>query len=461
MSAGPMKASIPTSADRSDIMICGYNKSHCGYCDDKDEDGSISFGVLSRRMRVHDYQELMLKGWRRSGTYLYKPTNFATCCPSYTIRLHVTKFQPTKKQRQVMRKMERFCKTGEVNAEKTAIEGMGTGEGNTHVMTIRHVDAVCDDERFELYKKYQIEVHKDAPEAITKASFNRFLCASPLVKETRPIEDHESGSKRLPVKYGTHHQLYRLDGRLVAVGVVDVLPSGLSSVYAFYDPADKHLALGKYTALKEIEWTQRMGLQYYYLGYYIHDCDKMKYKADYGPSELLCSTSLEWFPYAACKHVLDRGDEPCVFTPFHPQHLQTRLSLGLSDSEKRRAASSAEKEGRAPPREKGAALGEDGDAKRMSGEVGDGEGEVEGDTEDVSAAVASHHLRALAPQWADPANRRLIDLVPFSVQGYNNLTLGSIKPSAQDFRNHIERQIMDLMHNTGSAFLARCKLEFS
>lgn len=29
-------------------------------------------------------------------------------------------------------------------------------------------------------------------------------------------------------------------------------------------------------------------LKYYYMGYYIHTCPKMRYKADYTPSELLC-----------------------------------------------------------------------------------------------------------------------------------------------------------------------------
>jgi arginyl-tRNA--protein-N-Asp/Glu arginylyltransferase len=33
--------------------------------------------------------------------------------------------------------------------------------------------------------------------------------------------------------------------RLVAVGVIDILPSGLSSVYLFYDPDEKQLNLGQ------------------------------------------------------------------------------------------------------------------------------------------------------------------------------------------------------------------------
>jgi len=94
------------------------------------------------------------------------------------------------------------------------------------------------------------------------------------------------------------HQHYRLgkDGPLVAVGVIDRLPGGVSSVYLFYDPDFAHdvIPMGKYGVLKEIEYTQHLHLPYYYLGYYIESCPKMRYKAEYRPSELLCPATYEW-----------------------------------------------------------------------------------------------------------------------------------------------------------------------
>lgn len=33
-----------------------------------------------------DYQDLIDRGWRRSGQYCYKPKNDETCCPCYTIK---------------------------------------------------------------------------------------------------------------------------------------------------------------------------------------------------------------------------------------------------------------------------------------------------------------------------------------------------------------------------------------
>jgi arginine-tRNA-protein transferase len=84
---------------------------------------------------------------------------------------------------------------------------------------------------------------------------------------------------------------------LIAVGVVDILPSGLSSVYLYYDPLFSHkfAPLGKYAILKEIEYTRdTLKLPFYYLGYFIESCQKMRYKAEYSPSELLCPKYYQW-----------------------------------------------------------------------------------------------------------------------------------------------------------------------
>lgn len=96
---------------------------------------------------------------------------------------------------------------------------------------------------------------------------------------------------------GTYHQQYWIGDLLIAVGVVDVLPQGLSSVYLYYHPEFSHqlVALGKLAILKEIEYTLKvLHKPYYYLGYYIESCQKMRYKADYQPSQLLCPVHFQW-----------------------------------------------------------------------------------------------------------------------------------------------------------------------
>lgn len=105
--------------------------------------------------------------------------------------------------------------------------------------------------------------------------------------------------------YGSFHQQYWLDNRLIAVGVIDILPSCVSSVYFFYDPDFGFLSLGTYGSLKEIAFTRELqrkvpSLKYYYMGFYIHSCPKMRYKGKLNPSYLLCPETFSW-------HMLDES----------------------------------------------------------------------------------------------------------------------------------------------------------
>ncbi len=75
-------------------------------------------------------------------------------------------------------------------------------------------------------------------------------------------------------------------GRLIAVAVVDKLEDGLSAIYTFFDPGQDKRSLGAYAILWEVEQAREMGLDYLYLGYWIRDCQKMSYKADYRPLQV-------------------------------------------------------------------------------------------------------------------------------------------------------------------------------
>lgn len=52
--------------------------------------------------------------------------------------------------------------------------------------------------------------------------------------------------------YGSFHQQYWLDGKIVAVGVIDILPTCVSSVYLYYHPDYASLSLGSYSALRSV-----------------------------------------------------------------------------------------------------------------------------------------------------------------------------------------------------------------
>jgi arginine-tRNA-protein transferase len=112
-------------------------------------------------------------------------------------------------------------------------------------------------EKFDLYAKYQEIIHHDKPEDISQGGFKRFLVESPMKVE--------KGT------YGSFHQKYLLNDKMIALAVIDILPKCVSSVYFIYDPDYAFLSLGKYSAFREIGLVQAYhekmsDLRYYYMG---------------------------------------------------------------------------------------------------------------------------------------------------------------------------------------------------
>ncbi|XP_016957638.1 arginyl-tRNA--protein transferase 1 isoform X2 [Drosophila biarmipes] len=170
-------------------------------------------------------------------------------------------------------------------------------ETNKHKLKLRLVHVHGEEfkrtlpESFALYKKYQIAIHNDPPR--DQAAYKDHLQLTPM-KNEKPSDGPEIG-------YGSFHQQYWLDDKLIAVGVIDILPACVSSVYFFYDPDYSFLSLGTYGSLREIDFVQSLAesvpsLNYYYMGFYIHSCPKMRYKGKLSASYLLCPETYEWLP---------------------------------------------------------------------------------------------------------------------------------------------------------------------
>lgn len=116
------------------------------------------------------------------------------------------------------------------------------------------------EEKFKLYSSYQEEIHHEAGDA-DSSGFKQFLVESPLVVSTCASRescsdpqqpqaiDYPSGRpEHLPTEYGAYHQLYRLDGQLIAMGVIDILPNCVSSVYFIYAKEWEKFSLGRVSA---------------------------------------------------------------------------------------------------------------------------------------------------------------------------------------------------------------------
>jgi len=197
-----------------------------------------------------------------------------------------------------------------------------------HNLSISMRPAGFDPEAYQLYRKYQIAVHKESPDEITEKSYTDFLVNSPMSIEKTglecksfPMEDEIPGLEGLSSMiftgfggYGSYHVHYRLDGKLFMVGVIDLLPNCLSSVYLYYDPDMMFLKPGVYSALAEILYVKLLSkrlpnLHYYYMGYYIYTCKKMRYKAGYKPSELLCPVTYKFVPIDQCMEAVKRDND--------------------------------------------------------------------------------------------------------------------------------------------------------
>ncbi|MDP2310147.1 MAG: arginyltransferase [Pseudomonadota bacterium] len=78
---------------------------------------------------------------------------------------------------------------------------------------------------------------------------------------------------------------YFLDGKLVALSLLDLGLTSANSAYHFFDPAHADRSLGVYSVLNEIEECRARGMRWYYLGLWVEDCKALRYKSGYHPHE--------------------------------------------------------------------------------------------------------------------------------------------------------------------------------
>lgn len=203
---------------------------------------AVTLFVDPNNTRAPDYyDQLLQKGFRRSGRLIYRP-HCHGCNACVSVRIPVEKFTPRRGQRRVIRRNQDVA--------------------------VREMTPYFSEEHFALYQKYQHARHTHGSmDNDDLDAYQDFMVNSPV--NTRLFEMRIPGGKSEP--------------NLLAVSVSDVTEDGLSAVYTFFDPDESARAPGVFAILWQIQLAARLNLDYLYLGYWIKECDKMAYKQDYRP----------------------------------------------------------------------------------------------------------------------------------------------------------------------------------
>ena len=210
----------------------------CAYF--KDGRPSETAFALSPQIDGETYQRAMDVGMRRSGMVIYRPL-CAGCRKCQPLRVPVSLFNRSRSQKRIWKKCAgRF--------------------------DIQVSQPQMDEERLDLYRRYQEEHHGEDGQQTDELSYQRFLIET--VTDTIELSWRDER------------------GALVGVGILDVTPRALSSVYFYWDPSLADLSLGTYSALVEIELCQRWSKPWYYLGYVVPGVRTMEYKANFEGAEV-------------------------------------------------------------------------------------------------------------------------------------------------------------------------------
>lgn len=211
------------------------------------------FAALDGADAVELNDSLTHAGFRRSQNIAYRPA-CDMCASCVSVRIPVARFEAGRRWRRVLRR-------------------------NADVVPVIK-DAHATYEQFDLLKRYLGDRHLGAG----MSGMGPYDYAA-MVEESA---------------VRTHICEFRLGGprgQLVACALVDVLADGLSLIYSYFDPEFAEDSLGSYVILSHVEQARQAGFAHVYLGYWIKGAQKMAYKTQFQPLEILGPEG--WQPFEA------------------------------------------------------------------------------------------------------------------------------------------------------------------
>lgn len=188
---------------------------------------------------LHD--RLSRGGFRRSHNIAYAPVcqGCRSCIP---IRIVVADFEPSRTQRRI----------AAVNTGLRAYE----------------MPPRATSEQFLLFQRYQMARHGDGDmAAMSFYDYRAMVEDTPI--ETWLVEFRDEAD------------------RLVGACLTDRLGDGLSAVYSFFAPELARRSLGTQAIMWLVERAAELGLPYVYLGYWVPESPKMRYKSKFHRTQVL------------------------------------------------------------------------------------------------------------------------------------------------------------------------------
>jgi arginyl-tRNA--protein-N-Asp/Glu arginylyltransferase len=214
--------------------------SPCSYL--PDQRWSLEYEMV-QDLVAGEYMHRMLEGWRRFGGMMFRP-RCPLCTQCRALRVDVGRFRPNRSQHRAWAR----------NQDEVAMHIGRPGVSRAKLKL------------YDRYHAFQVDL-KGWPEHPAKdaASYRESFVHNPAF---------------------TEEWTYHLNDRLIGVGYVDRLPGGLSAIYFFYDPDQRHRSLGTWNVLNVLANAYEAGLPHVYLGYYVAGCPSLAYKANFKPNQI-------------------------------------------------------------------------------------------------------------------------------------------------------------------------------